>query len=180
MKGLRERIEENDLKGFFENLLTGFLGSNTEAVIQLKDAYRLGTLHPGKRNTRDRDVLVRFVNWATKSLVLYILRDKPKLIEGQELTFYSDLCPLTLQKRREWKLISFSILYQWGFPLNVLIDYKGKVVVVKSFQQAKRFVTELDREEVDVQVLNPSPSENQHQENRRDSAVYRVGGDSVA
>lgn len=53
------------------------------------------------------------------------------------------------------------------------------MVTVQTFQQAMQFATELDKG-VEVHVLNPSLHESQHQSNKMDSSVYRVGGDSVA
>lgn len=44
------------------------------------------------------------------------------------------------------------IPYKWGFSFKLLIDYKGRIVVLISIQ-AKGFEAELDREDVDVEML---------------------------
>lgn len=99
-------MEGGKLKDCPDTLFTGCLGTETDAEIRLNFAHRLGSC--GERS-KDRDILLGFPNWSMKLLALDVLWDKSKIsVEGQQLTFCSDLCPLTLQKRREWKLL-FSI-----------------------------------------------------------------------
>lgn len=70
---------------------------------------------------------------------------KPKIsIEGQKFAVFSDLCPLTLRKRRELKflttkLASLRIAYKWEFPIKLLVDYQRKIVVIKTVQEALDF-----------------------------------------
>lgn len=60
----------------------------------------------GEKRIKDRDILLGFPDCLMKSLVLDALWDKPKIsVEGHMLTFYSDLCLLMLQKRKEWEFI---------------------------------------------------------------------------
>lgn len=70
---------------------------------------RLGIQGKGQSKDRDRDVILGFPNGALKADSLW---GRPKItVEGQQMTFYSDLCPLTLQRRGER---SFRI----GLPIN--------------------------------------------------------------
>lgn len=92
----------------------------------MKFANRLRGPGKTKGRGRDREVLVGFEDWSVKSMNLDVLWEQPKLmLEGQKLTFYSDLCPLTLKRRREWKFITnkltrLEIAYRVGVPLQVV------------------------------------------------------------
>lgn len=93
------------------------------------------------------------------------------------MTFFSYLCPITLQKRREWnflisRLIALNIPYKWGFPFKLLIEYKGVTVVIHMLQQAEEFGIRLEIEGGLVEVLN------EHTEvlsNRGEIAIHTVG-----
>lgn len=112
-------------------------------MFKLAFAYRIG--YAGKKRERPRDVLVGFADWSMKAAVLDVLRDKPKIsIEGQELSIFSDLCSLTLKRRRELrflttKLVNLGIPYKWGFPLKLLIEYQRQIVTIRTVQQATAF-----------------------------------------
>lgn len=74
---------------------------------------------------------MRFSDQNIKTPILDHLWESPKIVlEGQELTFYSDLCPLTIQRRKEWKFLTTNLIvggipYKRGFLFKRLIDYKG-------------------------------------------------------
>lgn len=94
LKGLKEGEEEGDLKKYLETLLTGCLASDTEAIVSLAFAHRVGHYEKGQNKNRDQDVILGFVDGGMKSLVLDSLWGKPKLVVAkQQLTFYSDLFP---------------------------------------------------------------------------------------
>lgn len=64
-----------------------------------KNNLRLKRLKEGMEVDKPPDVLIGFLDWSMKSRVLDALWDKPKpVVEGQELAFYSDLCPITVKK----------------------------------------------------------------------------------
>lgn len=101
------------MKTYLEKLLTTCLGQDTEDQIKLSFAHRLGPLGKGKNRSRDRerDIIIGFPQVAVKTLVLNSLWDKPKItIEDQQLTFYSDLSPLTLHKKREWNFLATKLI----------------------------------------------------------------------
>lgn len=89
-----------------------------------------------------------------------MLWEKPKIyVAGQELSFFSDLCPLTLRKIWEFKfltvqLVRLGIPYRWGFPFELPVAYQRRTVVIRTVQQAIDFESELTSEEVEVEVLN--------------------------
>lgn len=147
-------------------------------MINISFTKRLRIRSCGCHKDRDRDILIGFPTAATKALVLDLLWNRPKItIKGPQLIFPSDLCQLTIQNRREWcfltvKLTVHGIPYKWGYPHKLLIEYKGKIVAIKTLLQARSFETELDKKEVEVTILN-SPQE--VSDSRRASAIYRVG-----
>lgn len=44
------------------------------------------------------------------------------------------------------------MLEYWGFPFKLIIDYKGKTIVIKTLQQTKRMETELNNKL--LQIVN--------------------------
>lgn len=56
-------------------------------------------------------------------------------------------------------LTSLWVAYRWGFPFKLLIDYKGQTVVLKTLQQTKNFESELEKEAIEVMVLNQDTEE---------------------
>lgn len=100
-----------------------------------------------------------FFDLPMKWHILDLLWEQPMLnVQGEELTFYSDLTPITLWQRSEWRsltnrLTKQEIPYKWGFPFRLLIDYKGKTVMLKTILQAKEFEKILSGTEVEVENM---------------------------
>lgn len=103
------------------------MGSDTKAEIKLNFAHRLGRVDKRRMRNKERDILLGYPDGSTKLLVLDSLWEKPTIVvEGQELTFSSDICPLTLQRRKDWKflttkLIDLGIPYKCSFLFKLLI-----------------------------------------------------------
>lgn len=176
LRGLKEELEEQDLKTYLEKLLTTCMGSDTEEEKQLALAYRLGAIGRGRNRNRNRDIILGLSHGALKALVVDSLWDRPRIvIEDQQLTFYSDLCPLMLHKRRGGggltaKLTVCGVPYKWGFTHKLLIDYRGKVVIIKTIAQARSF-----EKEIVIETLNSPLDDSDKTPTRRDLAIYRVG-----
>lgn len=80
-------------------------------------------------------------------------------MEGQELTLYSEVSPITLNKRRDWRVVTsqlcrVNIPYKWGYTFKLLVNYKGQTIALLTKQQAEEFIQVLDNEEVEVTILN--------------------------
>lgn len=93
VRGLKEGAEGGDLKKFLENLFMACIGSSSNVEVKLKFVYRLRNLGRGKGRDKDREVLnlIGFEDRFIKTIVVDVLWDQPKIVvEGQELTFYSD------------------------------------------------------------------------------------------
>lgn len=69
-------------------------------------------------------------------------------VEGQEITFYSALCPLTLKKRRSWgkKLSRQGIPYRWGYSFHLVVTFKNKIINLWTLQEVKELEQTLDEE----------------------------------
>lgn len=88
LKGLKEGMEDLDLKVYLETLLTGCLASDTKVEISLIVANRVGIQGRGQNKNRDRDIILGFPNGAMKVLVLDSLWGRSKIVvEGEQLTF---------------------------------------------------------------------------------------------
>lgn len=42
----------------------------------------------------------------------------------------------------------------WSFPFKLLVKYKGRIITLKTLQQAREFELGLEEEEIEVEVLN--------------------------
>lgn len=60
LKGLKERVDGDDLKACVESLLIASLGSTSNDDIKLQFARRLGSRRRGKGNNRDRDIILYY------------------------------------------------------------------------------------------------------------------------
>lgn len=80
----------------------------------------MGKQGKGQNRNKDQEIILGFLDGGVKTLVLDSVWDNPKLVvANQQLTFYLDLSPLTLQRRKEWsfltsKLARYEIAYKWG------------------------------------------------------------------
>lgn len=98
---MKEGAEGRDLKGFLEKLFRTYVGFGLEAEVKLKFAYRVRGSGRTKGKGRDREVLIGFEDWSVKSMVLDALWEQCKIAtEGQELTFYSDLCSTCIEENK--------------------------------------------------------------------------------
>lgn len=130
-------------KVFLENLFRDSVGSNSNVEIKHQFAHRLGIRRPFKSNSRDQDIIIGFSDIKQKFLVVETLWNQPKfVVQGQEITFYLDHCPLTLKKRRSWGFITkrlsrYGNQYRWGYPFHLLVTFKDKTIILKTMQQVK-------------------------------------------
>lgn len=69
-------------------------------------------------------------------------------------------------------LIRQVIACKWGFPFRLLVNYKGRTVVLMTEQQVEEFLSGLDKDEVKVKMLNQEA--NGPGSGRRNSVICRV------
>lgn len=76
-------------------------------------------------------------------------RENPKRkTEGFEV-IHLDVSRITLKKRSEFrffttKLRQRNVVYKQGFPFKVIVEYQGKLVYIRTSQEAKIFLTKLE------------------------------------
>lgn len=117
LKGLKEGAEGENLHQFLETLFIACLGSDSTLEVKLKCAYRLKTVGRNKGKVMDREVLIVFQEPSIKAAVLNALWEQPELvIECQELTFHSDISPLTLKKT------GLEVYYKQASPLQNILQ----------------------------------------------------------
>lgn len=76
----------------------------------------------------------------------------------------------------EKKSISQGIEYKWGYPLKLLVDYRGKVEVI----QAKKIDKTIESDEVIIETLNSPVEGLDPSSSRRESATYRIEKENQA
>lgn len=109
LRGLREGIEGEELFQYLEEVFTGCWEADTEIVIWIASAYRLGPFRKTKKIPRD--VLVRFPDWHTKRAVLNIFRKQQGLeIESFQISIYSDLSIITIRKQKNFKFVTSGLI----------------------------------------------------------------------
>lgn len=77
-------------------------------------------------------------------------------IEGLDVLICSDLSPITLRRRRTLKFLTnrltkCSIRYRWGFSFKLVIDYKSRQIIIRSEEEAHKFLLDLDGQIIEDQ-----------------------------
>lgn len=92
---------------FLENLFMASICSESNVEVKLKSAYRITNFGKLREKARDREVLMTFQEGSVEMMVLNTLWEQSKLVvAGLELTFLSDISPVTLRERREWHFLT--------------------------------------------------------------------------
>lgn len=86
-------------------MVSKLLGSDNTAEIKIHSAFRIE--YKRHSNKRPRNILVRFVDLASKQGILDHYRKSGRTeIEGLEVQILHDLSAITLRKRRELKILT--------------------------------------------------------------------------
>lgn len=69
---------------------------------------------------------------------------------GSKLQIFLDLSPITLKKRREFKLlttvlVSHKIRYRWGFPFKLIVYIGVRFETISTVQVAKDLCSKFKR-----------------------------------
>lgn len=125
--GLKEKVEGQDHSRYLIELFHSWLGSESEVVLEIAAAYRVGIYRP--TNKYPRDIIVKFPYWNVKAKVLENYWEQPPLtIEGIQERLFPDISGITLDKRRNLRFFTkeledFGIQYKWGFPFKLIFTY---------------------------------------------------------
>uniref|UniRef100_A0A8C5LZX7 Uncharacterized protein n=1 Tax=Leptobrachium leishanense TaxID=445787 RepID=A0A8C5LZX7_9ANUR len=130
IRGVPESVKSEGLSGYLLDLFKVLLPDMDKAALQLDRAHRV----PKPRNLDaaiPRDVLTRIHFYHIKDS---LMRKAPTLTEIYTgISFFLDLLTYSMQQRREFLPVTkvlrdHHILYRWGFPLNLLVTYRGTFV----------------------------------------------------
>lgn len=95
---------------------------------------------------------VKFSDWSTKQLIMTNLGQQGKfIIEGFEVQAFPDLAPVTLQKRRDIRFLmnqlrQENINYPWWFLLKLFVEYKEKMIIIRTVDEARIFLELLEKD----------------------------------
>uniref|UniRef100_A0A8C5R114 LINE-1 type transposase domain-containing protein 1 n=1 Tax=Leptobrachium leishanense TaxID=445787 RepID=A0A8C5R114_9ANUR len=143
IRGLPEGAGEGSLSDLICDLLRPLAPDLPDHAWILDRAHRaLRARRPDEE--RPRDVIVRFLHYSTKELVLRNNRGASISYEGTPILLFQDLTPTTLQRRREWKpvadlLRAHKIQFAWGHPLKILAFQDGRTHVLQPRTDPGRF-----------------------------------------
>uniref|UniRef100_A0A8C5PDH8 Uncharacterized protein n=1 Tax=Leptobrachium leishanense TaxID=445787 RepID=A0A8C5PDH8_9ANUR len=135
IRGLPEGAGEGSLADLVRDLLRPLAPDLPDQAWILDRAHRALRARRAE-DERPRDVIVRFLHYSTKELILRNNRGASISYEGTPILLFQDLTPITLQRRREWKpvadlLRNHKIQFAWGHPLKILAFLDGRTHVLQ-------------------------------------------------
>lgn len=97
LRGLKEQVEGDNLVQYLQHLFTSCAGPECATAIRINLAYRLGQHNSWAKYPRA--IIIKFLNWQSKSKVLKNLLNNPRLeIEDSEISLLPNLSNITLTK----------------------------------------------------------------------------------
>uniref|UniRef100_A0A8C5LX27 LINE-1 type transposase domain-containing protein 1 n=2 Tax=Leptobrachium leishanense TaxID=445787 RepID=A0A8C5LX27_9ANUR len=143
IRGLPEGAGEGSLADLVRDLLRPLAPDLPDQAWILDRAHRALRARRAE-DERPRDVIVRFLHYSTKELILRNNRGASISYEGTPILLFQDLTPITLQRRREWKpvadlLRNHKIQFAWGHPLKILAFLDGRTHVLQPRMDPSRF-----------------------------------------
>lgn len=136
--------EGGNLREYVLALFHHILGESDTPDIQMDRVHRVGL--PRGDKAPPPDILVCVHDFQIKELILKKARDQqPLQFRSQHLALYQDLAASTLLKRREFKPITNhlreqKIAYSWGHPFRLIFHHNGKLVQLRSLEQATKLL----------------------------------------
>uniref|UniRef100_A0A8C5QZ37 Uncharacterized protein n=1 Tax=Leptobrachium leishanense TaxID=445787 RepID=A0A8C5QZ37_9ANUR len=109
------------------------------------------TLGPRRdKNVPPKNVVARPHYYSTKEALLKTTRDQKVDYDGSPLSFYQDLSPTTLVRRRERREVTgilrqHDIKYAWGFPFKIQVTKENRTYAFSHLYQAKYVLCLFDR-----------------------------------
>ncbi|CAH2224837.1 Hypothetical predicted protein [Pelobates cultripes] len=111
IRGLPETVTMEQLVPTLHNIFKTLAPDLTPQEMELDRAHR--ALRPQNLGaSTPRDVITRLHFFTTKEKLLTIARDKPPRYKETRLTFFQDLAPSTLKKRRDLKPLTLALQRQ--------------------------------------------------------------------
>lgn len=93
--GIEEGTEGSDIQGFLQKLISETLDVELTHDFEIERSHRTG-----QRGGRDRHILVRFMRFTAREVVLHVAREKGKATwKGKPVSFFQELSKDVIQKR---------------------------------------------------------------------------------
>lgn len=123
IRGLREATEGNYLVGYLTSLYINWVKIACVIVISITTAFWVGVDKASQRYPWD--ILVKFSSGDTKTKVLSAFqKNLDTVTEGDKISIYLDLSPLTLKKRHNFRFLTAKDILPLGFPFQTYIMFK--------------------------------------------------------
>ncbi|CAH2311032.1 Hypothetical predicted protein [Pelobates cultripes] len=128
-------------------LFCGLLPEATPAELLLDRVHR-ALRAPMPNATHPRDIIIRMHYFQIKEALMRAARDTPLQIEGHKISFYQDLAPTTLRKRRELRpltqeLARRNIQYSWGHPFKLQVRRHNRTYTLHNIADVAEFAKQL-------------------------------------
>ncbi|CAH2251832.1 Hypothetical predicted protein [Pelobates cultripes] len=112
---------------------------------------------PNLNLSTPRDVIICLHYFQTKEKLMQLARDLPPKYKDVRLTFFQDLAPTTLKKRRDLKPLTLALQeqglkYTWGHPFKLLVKKGDQTHILTTAAEMDPMADSLG-----IQLLNPTP-----------------------
>uniref|UniRef100_A0A8C5M9Y2 Uncharacterized protein n=1 Tax=Leptobrachium leishanense TaxID=445787 RepID=A0A8C5M9Y2_9ANUR len=150
IRGLPEKVPSDQLEAVFIGIIKQLLPTLPSTYCLIDRIHR--TLGKSRwQNTLPRDVVARLHYSSTHESLIRAARDQMVEYEDHPLSFFQDLAPSTLIKRREWRVVtevlrSNNVRYTWGFPFHISATYNDCTHTCTHLYKAKDFLKKLGLE----------------------------------
>lgn len=131
------------------SIFNNLLGRPPQSAIKMERIHR--ALKPkGKATNPPRDVICCVCDFQLKEDVLRNARLRTKCThDGSEIQIFQDLSNITLQHRRDLKLLldvlrERNIIYRWKFPFGLLATTQGRTAFLRVPEDLQAFCDTMD------------------------------------
>ncbi|CAH2225287.1 Hypothetical predicted protein [Pelobates cultripes] len=160
IRGIPETVTIEALGPTLRELFCGLLPEATPAELLLDRVHR-ALRAPMPNATQPRDVIIRVHYFHIKEALMQAARNTPLQIEGHQISFYQDLAPSTLRKRRELRpltqeLTRQHIRYSWGHPFKLQVRKNNRTYTLYNTAEMADFAESLGLDPTNL-ATDPNP-----------------------
>ncbi|XP_060112426.1 uncharacterized protein LOC132584539 [Heteronotia binoei] len=150
-RGISEDFGRQNLEEKFRELLQDYLKIQGNCL-DFDQIFRVNS-KSAFMNQLPRDIFVRFSHKKTRDAILRKQRDLAFKVAEKEIKIFQDLPPSVLRKRKDFDFLTQilqekEIRYQWKIPFAIEVDLPRGRKVIKTEEQAKLLVEELQAEDL--------------------------------
>lgn len=155
IRGMPEMVTSEHLSPAVTSLFNDLLNRPPLTQINMERMHR--ALHPKGRDTDPpRDIICCIVDFKLKEEILRQARSRQQLLHnGHTIQIFQDLSSITLQHRRDLKLLldilrTRGIQYRWKFPFCLSATHLGRTALLRVPEDLHSFCDTLDIPPVEV------------------------------